>query len=140
MEDSEILILILWIVFAIVVAAFAHKRGRSSTAWLLVGLLVSPLIAFIAVAVMEPGTEGSVLHRTCPFCAERIKAEAKVCRYCGREAPATQHQDRVQDRSEPAVLPFPKLAVTFLVVLACLIGLGILSFTVHASGQTFLGI
>jgi hypothetical protein len=37
MQDSEIVILIVWIVFAIVVAAFLHKCGRSSTAWLLVG-------------------------------------------------------------------------------------------------------
>ena len=28
-------------------------------------------------------------RRSCPFCAERILAAAKVCRFCGREMPST---------------------------------------------------
>lgn len=32
--------------------------------------------------------------RQCPFCAETIKAEAKVCRYCGRELPAVSTEGR----------------------------------------------
>lgn len=32
--------------------------------------------------------------RVCPFCAETIKADAKVCRFCGRELPAATPPQR----------------------------------------------
>jgi len=37
----------------------------------------------------EEGFEGEPT-RECPFCAERVKSRAKICRYCGKELPPLQ--------------------------------------------------
>ena len=64
----------------------ATRNRAAQGAWL--GLLLGP-IGIIIILVLTPLPE--VAHvdpqRKCPYCAEMILAEAKVCRYCQREVP-----------------------------------------------------
>lgn len=57
----------------------AQKRGWSPVAGVLGGALLgifSPLLFFVS------GVSKNDRSKVCPQCAERVKAEAKVCRFC----------------------------------------------------------
>lgn len=58
---------------------YSSKEGAFWRAFL-ISLLFSPLIGFVFALASDP-----VDRKSCPACAEKIRAEAKRCKHCGEE-------------------------------------------------------
>jgi len=72
-------ILIIWISGIIVAGILASQKNRSVARWVWGSILLSPLLIIILLFLSSLG------GRKCKFCAEMIKEDATVCRFCGRE-------------------------------------------------------
>jgi len=77
-----------------IIATYAQKRGLSYGAIFVLGLITSPIIQYIVVLIMESNVRKDRKEpvsysntRKCPFCAEEIKEEAVICRFCNRDVP-----------------------------------------------------
>ena len=88
-------VLVTWLGLSIAAGCIAKNKGRSGAGSAFLALFLSPLIGLIAALAAQPNAAEiemrqlkSSANRKCPFCAEVIKAEAKVCRQCGREVPS----------------------------------------------------
>ena len=79
----EIIILLLFL--AVIPAAIASNKGYSGFGWWLYGVLLLP-VAFFHSLFLKPRA-GEMGMKKCPFCAEVIKSDATVCRYCARDLP-----------------------------------------------------
>lgn len=75
--------LLIAVVLGLIPAMIAANKGRSFIGWYVYGFLL-----FI-IALPHSLLIGRAGDRKCPHCAESIRKEANVCRYCGRDVTAS---------------------------------------------------
>jgi len=94
MHILEILI-VLWVAAVLIPAIVASMKGRPFVGWLLYSLFLTPIAFIHALCLVNISGDESQLKK-CPFCAEVVKLDAKLCKHCGSklqflgEEPATE--------------------------------------------------
>ena len=74
---------------SILIGRAAMRKGRSFWSFYLLSVVFSPVILALVVAIMKPIDATEVGNsKKCPSCAEMVKSEAAVCRFCGHSLAA----------------------------------------------------
>jgi Kef-type K+ transport system membrane component KefB len=71
-----------WLLLSMAAGIYAGRRHRSATAWALIALLASPLIAFVFGLVLGAKVTERIDRVPCPFCSEAVLISAVRCPHC----------------------------------------------------------
>lgn len=76
-------------------AKIAEDKGYSHTLWWCFGMFISFPIAFILSLVIKDKS-----LKLCPNCSEKVKKDAKICRFCNYSFNGQTKQTQVKDQLE----------------------------------------
>lgn len=104
------LVVVSWLIIGPAIAGvLAHRKDRSVIGWVLLVFFLTPIWILLLLALPTKG-------KICPSCAETVKWDAQICRYC-------QYQFSTQVfASEP---PLSRKTMVTVIVVVCVIGAGI---------------
>lgn len=79
-----------WLLFSVLVALLAVKRGRNGLGWFVISVLLSPLFAALLMLIMPNLASDSAVpnpqtHVRCPDCRELVLKDARKCKHCGSQ-------------------------------------------------------
>lgn len=106
--------LFVWLIVGLILAYCARnmaiKKGRSYVGWFWATFFIPPAILLLMTLddskekieyeqarKQKQKEQEQNLQRKCPYCAEYIKKEAKVCKHCGRDIAEPSEMTEVND-------------------------------------------